>query len=76
MMRASKGPQVFVTVVIFILVIIVIYMSQRNEMTRVRMPEGEARNDFALPTSEVKSNPIMAQTRLDVSKLFKPDLNQ
>lgn len=68
MMRSSKNPIVVVGVVIFILVIIVIYMSQRNEMMRVWMPEGEARNDSALRTSEVKSNPTMAQTRLNVSK--------
>ncbi|XP_078353621.1 carbohydrate sulfotransferase 10-like [Oculina patagonica] len=42
-------------------------MRQRNETMRLRMPEGESRNDLALPTSEVKSNPTMAQTRLDVS---------
>ncbi|XP_078353663.1 carbohydrate sulfotransferase 11-like [Oculina patagonica] len=40
-------------------------MSQRNEMMREKMPKGEERNDFELPTSEAKNNPSMTQARLE-----------
>ena len=57
----------FVAVVTFILVVIVMYISQRIEIMKVRMPERETRNTFELPTSELKSNTAMAKSRLNVT---------
>ena len=54
----------FVAVVIFVLVIIVIYTSQRNEMMRLKAPQRETRNEFVIPTSVVKTN--LTKTRLNV----------
>ena len=55
MTRRLKGPPVFVAIV-FLFVIIVIYTSQSNEWTRLRIPQIETRNKFLSPTSEVKTN--------------------
>ena len=57
----------FVAVVTFILVVIVMYISQRIEIMKVRMPERETKNTFELPTSELKSNTAMAKSRLNVT---------
>ena len=49
---------------VFLFLIIVIYTSQSNEKTRVRMPKIETRRSFVSLTSEVKTN--NTETRLNV----------
>lgn len=74
MRRASKRTGAFVAVVIFVLVMIVMYMGQRNETMRIRMPQREARNDLVLPTAGVKTNRTMAQTRFEASVVATNEL--
>jgi len=54
MTRKLKGPPVFVAIV-FLFVFIVIYTTQSNERTRLRMPQIENRSSFVSPkTNNVK----------------------
>ena len=64
MNSGSQSPKVFVALVTCVLVMIVVYMSQGNEMMRLRAPQRERRNEFAIPTSVVKGN--RTKTRLNV----------
>jgi len=64
MKRVFQSPKVFVAIVIFVPVIIVIYMSQENEMTRLTAPKRETRNESVIPTSVVTTN--RTKTRLNV----------
>ena len=64
MNRASQSPKAFVAIVTCVLVMIVVYMSQGNMMTRLRAPQRETRNGFAIPTSVGKAN--RTKTRLNV----------
>ena len=61
MNSASQSPKVFVAIVTCVLVMIVVYMSQGNEMMRLRAPPKETRNEFAISTSVVKGNPTKAR---------------
>lgn len=63
MTRRLKGPPVFVAI-IFLFIILLIYMSQTNERLMVGTPQIEARNNFVLPSSEMKTN--RNKTRLNV----------
>lgn len=54
MTRRSKSPAVFVAA-IFLFVFIVIYTSQSNEKTRVRMPQIKTRNSYVTSSSKVKT---------------------
>ena len=64
MKRAFRNPKVFVAVAVFVLAIIGVYMSQRNEMMRLRASPREATGEAAIPTSVVKTN--RTKTRLNV----------
>ena len=64
MKRAFRRPKVFVAVAIFVLVIVLAYVSQGNEMMRLRPPPREGRSEPATPTSLVKTN--STKTRLNV----------
>ena len=64
MKRVFQSPKVFVAIVIFVPVIIVIYMSQENEMTRLTAPKRQTRNESVIPTSVVTTN--RTKTRLNV----------
>ena len=55
MTKRLKGPPVFVAI-IFLFLIIVIYTSQSNERTRIKMPQIETRRSFASSPSEVRTN--------------------
>ena len=63
MTRRLKGPPVLVAC-IFLFVFIVIYTSQSNERTRLKMPQIENRNSLVSTPSEVETN--NAETRLNV----------
>ena len=67
MKRAFQSPKVLVTIAIFVLVIIVVYMSQGSEMSemvRLKAPQRKTRNESMIPTSVVKTN--RTKTRLNV----------
>ena len=64
MYRTSRSPKAFVVIVTCVLVMIVVYVSQGNMITRLRVPQRETRNGFAIPTSVVKAN--HTKTRLNV----------
>ena len=55
----------FAAIVIFVLVIIVVCMSQRNEMMRLRLQQREARIESVIPTSAVKTNHTQSQIKCD-----------
>ena len=61
---ASQTPKVFVTFVTCVLIMIVVYISQGNEMMKLRAPQRETTNEFSIPTFVVKTNRTM--TRLNV----------
>ena len=63
MTRGLKGPPLFVAC-IFLFVFIVIYTSQSNERTRLKMPQIENRNSLVSTPSEVETNNV--ETRLNV----------
>ena len=64
MNKRCQSPKVFVAAVIFVVVVIVIYTGQVNETMRLREPQTEARMEFVIPTSAVKTN--RTKTRLNV----------
>ena len=55
MIGRLNGPLIFVAI-IFLFGFIVIYTSQSNERTRLRILQKETRNRFQSPTSEVKTS--------------------
>jgi len=54
----------FVAGVLMIVIMIVVSMSQGNEMMKIRAPQRETTNEVSIPTSVVKTNRI--KTRLNV----------
>ena len=64
MNRPSQSCKVFAAFVTCVLVMIVVYMSQGNEMLILRAPQRETRNECPIPTSVVKAN--CTKTRLNV----------
>ena len=64
MNRTFQSSKVSVAIVTCVLIMIVVYMSQGNEMMRLRAPQRETRNVFATPTSVVKGN--LTKARLNV----------
>ena len=64
MKEAFHSPKMFVAIVVFVLVIIVVYVSQGNERMRLKAPLRETRNEAVIPTSVLKTN--RTKTRLNV----------
>lgn len=64
MKRAFQRPKVFFAIVVFVLVIIVAYMSQGNKMMRLKAPQRKTSNLSVIPTSVLKTN--RTKTRLNV----------
>ena len=64
MNRPFQSRKVFAAIVTCVLVMIVVYMSQENEILILRAPQRETRNECSIPTSVVKAN--CTKTRLNV----------